>query len=158
SPVQTIPPWYQTGVPLHFHSSTISGSASCTRRRTLASIFPRQSPSSLILSSINAEADSADVVFFIQIPRLALILAPLLDAPQEIGECPEYSSRRRPAPCFGTVAHGEVSDQRRGEIDGEAGVSPFLEARRHRHQNQQHAEEFGPREFHAEVLGEAEVA
>src|SRR3984893_3149698 len=27
SPVQTMPPWDQTGVPIHFHSSTISGSA-----------------------------------------------------------------------------------------------------------------------------------
>src|SRR5438552_12360160 len=58
SPVQTIPPWDQTGVPIHFHSSTISGSASCMIWRTLASVFPRQSPSSLILPSINAEADS----------------------------------------------------------------------------------------------------
>src|SRR2546428_8109738 len=29
SPVQTMPPWEKTGVPIHFHSSTISGSASC---------------------------------------------------------------------------------------------------------------------------------
>src|SRR5437588_8636608 len=27
SPVQTMPPWDQTGVPIHFHSSTISASA-----------------------------------------------------------------------------------------------------------------------------------
>ena len=27
SPVQTIPSWYHVGTPLHFHSSTISGSA-----------------------------------------------------------------------------------------------------------------------------------
>jgi len=58
SPVQTMPPWDQMGVPIHFHSSRISGSASCTISRTFASVFPRQSPSSLILSSINAEADS----------------------------------------------------------------------------------------------------
>src|SRR5262245_34336475 len=32
--------------------------------RSLASIFPRQSPSSVILSSINAEADSGATVFF----------------------------------------------------------------------------------------------
>src|SRR5262249_21550330 len=63
SPVQMIPPWDQTGVPgdvglTHFHSSTISGSASWTIPRTFASIFPRQSPSCLIFSSMNAEADS----------------------------------------------------------------------------------------------------
>src|SRR5262245_52523037 len=63
SPVQTMPPCDQTGVPgfvgfTHFHSSTISGSAAWMIPRTFASIFPRQSPSSLILWSINAEADS----------------------------------------------------------------------------------------------------
>src|SRR5439155_18676285 len=36
----------------------ISGSASCTISRTFASVFPRQSPSSLIFSAIDAEADS----------------------------------------------------------------------------------------------------
>src|SRR5258708_35522658 len=56
-PVQTMPPWDQTGVPIHFHSSTISGSASCMMARAFASVFPRQSPSSLIFWSINAEAD-----------------------------------------------------------------------------------------------------
>src|SRR5215469_2702771 len=64
SPVQTIPSWDQTGIP-HFHSSTISGSALCMISRTFASIFPRQSPSSLILSSINAEADCTASGFFI---------------------------------------------------------------------------------------------
>src|SRR6266850_2874162 len=64
SPVQTPPPWDQTGVPIHFHSSRISGSASCMISRTFASVFPRQSPSSLILSSINAEADSTGTGLF----------------------------------------------------------------------------------------------
>src|SRR5438105_72393 len=64
SPVQTMPPWDQMGVPIHFHSSTISGSASCTMSRTFASVFPRQSPSSLIFSSINAEADSTGTGLF----------------------------------------------------------------------------------------------
>src|SRR5215469_15211741 len=58
-------PWDHVGVPLHFHSSTISGSTWRTIARTFASIFPRQSPSSLILSSINAEADSTGLRFFI---------------------------------------------------------------------------------------------
>src|SRR5436853_7067331 len=65
SPVQTMPPWEKTGVPIHFHSSTISGSASCTISRTFASVFPRQSPSSLIFSSMNAAADFAGPEFFI---------------------------------------------------------------------------------------------
>src|SRR5258707_5366466 len=63
SPVHTMPPCEKTGVPgdvalTHFHSSTISGSASWMIVRTFANVFPRQSPSSLIFSSINAEADS----------------------------------------------------------------------------------------------------
>src|SRR5205814_726663 len=64
SPVQTMPPWDQMGVPIHFHSSTISGSASCMISRTFASVFPRQSPSPLIFSSINAEADSTGTGLF----------------------------------------------------------------------------------------------
>src|SRR5881398_470905 len=62
SPVQTMPPWDQTGVPgdvglTHFHSSTISGSALCMIARTFASVFPRQSPSSLIFASMFEEGD-----------------------------------------------------------------------------------------------------
>src|SRR5579864_8212243 len=69
SPVQTMPPCDQTGVPgdvalAHFHSSTISGSASCMISRTFASVFPRQSASSLIFWSIDAEADSIGMVPF----------------------------------------------------------------------------------------------
>src|SRR6185369_247382 len=52
-----MPPWDNTGF-IHFHSSTISGSAAWMSLRTLASIFPRQSPRSWILASINAEADA----------------------------------------------------------------------------------------------------
>src|SRR5205823_4584257 len=56
SPVQIPPPWDQTGVPglvalAHFHSSTASGSACRMTARILLSASPRQSPSSLILSS-----------------------------------------------------------------------------------------------------------
>jgi hypothetical protein len=61
---QTMPPWDHVGVPIHFHSSMISGSASCTIWRTFARVFPCQSPSSLILSSINAEAASAGMGLF----------------------------------------------------------------------------------------------
>src|SRR3989441_1250696 len=64
SPVQTMPPWDQMGVPIHFHSSTISGSASCMSSRSFASVFTRQSPSTLIFSSINAEADSTGTGLF----------------------------------------------------------------------------------------------
>src|SRR5256714_3591827 len=61
SPVQTMPPWDQTGIPgfvgfTHFHSSTTSGSASLMIPRTLLSVLPRQSPSSLILLSTSLEA------------------------------------------------------------------------------------------------------
>src|SRR4030081_3839947 len=69
SPVQTMPPCDQTGVPddfalTHFRSSRISGSAWCMISRTFASVFPRQSPSSLIFSSMNAEADSTATGLF----------------------------------------------------------------------------------------------
>src|SRR5947207_4494115 len=55
------PSWAQTGVPgfvafTHFHSSTTSGSACLMIPRTLLSVSPRQSPSSLIRSSIRSEA------------------------------------------------------------------------------------------------------
>src|SRR5262245_31580050 len=51
----------QTGTPglvglTHFHSSTISGSASLMSRRTFSSVSPRQSASSEILVSIRLEA------------------------------------------------------------------------------------------------------
>src|ERR1700683_3342023 len=57
SPVQMMPSWYQVGTPLHFHSSTTSGSASLTNVRSRLSVVPRQSPSSLILASISCEGD-----------------------------------------------------------------------------------------------------
>src|SRR6516164_2757898 len=69
SPVQAMPPWEKTGVPAdfalaHFHSSTISGSAWWMMPRTFASVVPRQSPSSLIFASIEAEADFSGADFF----------------------------------------------------------------------------------------------
>src|SRR6185312_324877 len=57
SPVQINPLCDHTGTPLHFHSSTTSGSASLIRARSRLSICPRQSPSSLILASISWEGD-----------------------------------------------------------------------------------------------------
>src|SRR4029453_16142883 len=58
SPVQIIPSWDHTGTPLHFHSSTTSGSARLMRPRIRESTSPRQSGSSFILASISLEGDS----------------------------------------------------------------------------------------------------
>src|SRR5438034_10718903 len=88
SPVQTMPPWDQMGVPgdvglTHFHSSTISGSAWCMISRTFASVFPRQSPSSLIFSSMNAEADSTGTGLFMYSSNAPIVrrsFAPILAA------------------------------------------------------------------------------
>src|SRR6266436_905417 len=54
-------------MPLHFHSSTTSGSACLMRARTWESVLPLQSSSSLIFASISREGDSPLVValFFI---------------------------------------------------------------------------------------------
>src|SRR5271156_4917506 len=48
----------QTGVPLHFHSSTASGSASLMSLRILPRVSPRRSPSSAILFEMSSDADS----------------------------------------------------------------------------------------------------
>src|SRR5665213_273064 len=47
----------QTGVPRHFHSSTIAGSASWISLRILLRVSPRQSASSAILFEMSSEAD-----------------------------------------------------------------------------------------------------
>src|SRR6202008_3450624 len=47
----------QTGVPIHFHSSTTSGSTSLMSLRILLRVSPRQSPSSAILFEISSDAD-----------------------------------------------------------------------------------------------------
>src|SRR5712672_302006 len=64
-----IPACDHTGTPLHFHSSTTSGSACLMRLRIRASVSPRQSLSSLILTSISREGEtppfpSVDPLFF----------------------------------------------------------------------------------------------
>src|SRR5947207_3050406 len=52
-------PWSsQTGVPIHFHSSTTSGSAFLMTARILASISPRQSPSSSMRASMSSDGDA----------------------------------------------------------------------------------------------------
>jgi hypothetical protein len=45
-----------TGVPIHFHSSTTSGSTSPMRARIFASVSPLQSPNSAIFSLMSLEA------------------------------------------------------------------------------------------------------
>src|SRR5262252_1530230 len=52
-----IPACDQTGTPLHFHSSTTSGSACLMRDRIRASVLPLQSPSALTLASISRGAE-----------------------------------------------------------------------------------------------------
>src|SRR5208282_2837836 len=47
----------QIGVPIHFHSSTASGSASLMSLRILLRVVPRQSPSSAILFEMSSDAD-----------------------------------------------------------------------------------------------------
>src|SRR5205085_1588424 len=58
----------QIGVPIHFHSSTTSGSASLMSLRILLRVSPRQSPSSAILFEMSADADcpwlASDFVMF----------------------------------------------------------------------------------------------
>src|SRR5579863_7498407 len=46
----------QIGVPIHFHSSTTSGSASLMSLRILLKVPPRQSPSSAILFEMSSDA------------------------------------------------------------------------------------------------------
>src|ERR1700722_11576629 len=46
-----------TGVPIHFHSSTTSGSTCLMSLRILPRVSPRQSPSSAILFEMSSDAD-----------------------------------------------------------------------------------------------------
>src|SRR5438876_4250255 len=57
SPVQMPPSWDHIGVPIHFHSSTTSGSASLMRARILASVSPLQPRNPAILSLICLDDD-----------------------------------------------------------------------------------------------------
>src|SRR5215510_4809913 len=79
-------------------------------------------------------------------------------APEGVGEPPEHAGARRPAPHFRTIAHREVSDQRRAEGDREAAMCPLLEPRWQRREQQHDAEQLGPCELHPEVVGETEVS
>src|SRR4249919_3959943 len=71
----------QIGVPIHFHSSTTSGSVSLMSLRILLRVFPRQSPRSAILFEMSSDADSpwlAPDFFMFLAPRSALMNGPLL--------------------------------------------------------------------------------
>ena len=81
----------------------------------------------------------------------------LQEVREEVRKTPEHSRGRRPAPRRRAIAHREVRDQRRAEVDGEAGVGPLCEPRRNRRKRQHHSDELGPRELYPEVGGEAEV-
>src|SRR6267143_1654456 len=81
SPVQISPSCDQTGTPLHFHSSTTSGSACLMRARTRESVLPRQPSSSLILASIRRDGDSLLVVAFLVVALLVAALFFILPAP-----------------------------------------------------------------------------
>src|SRR5450759_3249811 len=85
-------PWCdQTGVPIHFHSSTASGSASLMSLRILLRVSPRQSPSSAILFEMSSDADwpwlAPDSFMFSS--SEVLHDYPLLEAPR----CPRIANR-----------------------------------------------------------------
>ena len=71
-------------------------------------------------------------------------------APEEVRQSPEHAGDRRRGHRVRAIAHREMGDERRDEVDGEAGVGPLLEPRRHRRVDQRHAEELGQRELHSE--------
>src|SRR6266436_4382491 len=73
SPVQIIPACDHTGTPLHFHSSTTSGSARLMSARTRESVLPLQSSSSLILASISRDGDSPLVVALLVVALFFII-------------------------------------------------------------------------------------
>src|SRR5689334_21807610 len=80
-----IPSCDQTGVPIHFHSSTTSGSASLISLRILLKVPPRQSPSSAILLSISSEAGGPPVepdCFMFSSPNVQLFQIHLCVAPR----------------------------------------------------------------------------
>src|SRR3954469_24698227 len=89
SPVQIIPAWDHTGTPLHFHSSTTSGSACLMRIRSRASVSPRQSLSSFILASISWEECSP---FFSSFEPLFFFFMVGLRCRNQLITCPEGRS------------------------------------------------------------------
>src|SRR5262249_61385810 len=62
-------------------------------------------------------------------------------APKKIREAPENAGGGGIAPRLRAIADREVGDERRADVDGEAGVGPLLEPRRNRRKQQHHADE-----------------
>src|SRR5262249_356810 len=90
SPVQIIPACDPTGPPLHFPSSTTSGSACLMRIRIRASVSPRQSLSSLILASISRGAESSTFPSIKPLLLFFLVVAAFFMA---VVACPSLSCR-----------------------------------------------------------------
>src|SRR5438034_11779020 len=116
----------QIGVPIHFHSSTTSGSASLMSLRILLRVSPRQSPSSAILLEMSSDADWPSLApdfFMLSSSRLRQALAGigLQAAPEEIRDAPEHAGTRRPAPHLRAIAHRDVGDERGAKGYGKAG-------------------------------------
>src|SRR5262245_15845898 len=119
SPVQIRPSCDHTGTPLHFHSSTTSGSASLTKARSRPSILPRQSPSSLILASISRDGDLAfsKAVFF-------MLAAPACCAPDRASlACRRSRIIQQGSDQFRDIrAEGETTDERRADCADQHGA------------------------------------
>src|SRR4051812_34267873 len=92
-----IPSCDQTGTPLHFHSSTTSGSACLINARIWPSTRPRQSPSSLILASISRDAEllSSDPLFFMAAPHTEASQSPSRSSLRAKRSNPAFHARRQ---------------------------------------------------------------
>src|SRR3954465_10504810 len=91
------------------------------------------------------------------VPSSSSSLSPLQTPPAEVRESPEYERAHGPAPRLGPVAHCEVGDDRGSEIDEEARAPPFFEARGNRREQQRHADQLCPGDFHPEPGGKPEM-
>src|SRR5690349_8537426 len=141
-----MPSWDQTGVPgllglTHFHSSMTSGSACWMSLRIRPRVLPRQPPRSSIRFEMRSEADGPRLAFAFSMASIlnapgqrrrgqahgaGRLRGDLEAAPEEVRGRPQHHRPRRPAPGLRTVAPGEVGDDRGAEVEGEAGVGPFL--------------------------------
>jgi hypothetical protein len=104
SPVQTFPWCDQTGVPIHFHSSVISGSASRISARMRARVSPRHPPRSRIRWSMSREAGFPIARSRLLIPGDLDLVADLRGLPS----LPVKDLRFRPRPLvfgFGATVH-----------------------------------------------------
>src|ERR1700730_7506017 len=119
----------QIGVPIHFHSSTTSGSASLMSLRILLRVSPRQSPSSAILFEISSDADgpwlAPDFFMFSSFlssagpaperrcsPRGQALAGVACTRRQKKYESPKSTPvAHRRAPRLRAIAHREVGDE-----------------------------------------------